>query len=83
MENKYVNLHTNRVISEEEYDSMDYFEQRRYRRVTSSDRLNDTGDFLLSAVIGAATDSALLGGILGGDMLGGVVGDLLDGDLFD
>jgi len=81
--NKYVNLHTNRVISKSEYNSMDYFEQRRYRLVTSSDRLNDDGDFLLSAAIGAATDSALLGGIVGGDMLGGVVGDLLDGDLFD
>jgi len=83
MENKYVNIHTNKVISESKYDSMNYFEQRTYRRVTSSDVIDDSGDFLVSAVIGAATDSALLGGMLGGDMLGGVVGDLLDGDLFD
>jgi hypothetical protein len=83
MENKYVNIHTNRVISESEYDSMNYFEKRTYRRVTSSETLNDTGDFLLSAAVGAATDSALLGGIVGGDMLGGIVGDILDGDLFD
>ena len=41
------------------------------------------GDFLLSAVIGAATGSALLGGLLGGSFLGGITGDLLDGDLFD
>lgn len=46
-------------------------------------KLNGSGDFLTSAVIGAATGSALLGGILGGDLLGGVVGDLFDGDLFD
>lgn len=44
----------------------------------------DEGDsFLVSTLIGAASDSALLGGLLGGDLLGGVVGDLLDGDLFD
>lgn len=41
------------------------------------------GDFLLSAVIGAATGSALLGGLLGGDLLGGIAGDMLDGDLMD
>lgn len=39
--------------------------------------------FLVSAVIGYFTDSALLGGLLGGNMVGGIVGDLLDGDLFD
>lgn len=39
--------------------------------------------FLVSAVIGAVTDSAIVGGILGGDLLGGVAGDILDGDLFD
>ena len=41
------------------------------------------GDFLMSAIIGAATDSALLGGLLGGDMIGGAIGDLLNGDLMD
>lgn len=46
-------------------------------------RESDTGDFLTSAVIGYATDSAILGGLLGGDMTGGIVGDLLDGNLFD
>lgn len=45
--------------------------------------IDEDDSFLVSAIIGAATDSALLGGLLGGDMLGGVVGDLLDGDLFD
>lgn len=39
--------------------------------------------FLVSTLVGLATDSALLGGLLGGDIVGGVVGDLLDGDLFD
>jgi len=43
----------------------------------------DAANFLLSAGIAAATDSALLGGLIGGSFLGGAVGDLLDGDLFD
>ena len=42
-----------------------------------------SSSFIASAVIGLATDSAIIGGILGGDILGGVTGDLLDGDLFD
>jgi hypothetical protein len=47
-------------------------------------RESDEGDFVLSAIIGAATDSAILGALFGGDLIGGVVGDLLgDGDLFD
>jgi hypothetical protein len=80
---RYVHTTTGQVISEDSYNYMTYLEQRNYRMLTSSDRLNDSGDFLLSAAIGAVTDSALLGGIIGGDMLGGVVGDMFDGDLFD
>jgi hypothetical protein len=45
--------------------------------------IDEDNSFLVSAIIGSATDSALLGGLLGGDMLGGIVGDLFDGDLFD
>lgn len=45
--------------------------------------IDEDDSFLVSAIIGAATDSALLGGLLGGDLLGGAIGDLLDGDLFD
>ena len=63
-------------------------------RVSRSDSFHDCSkrgmlhvdqddSFLVSAVIGAATDSALLGGLLGGDIIGGVIGDVLDGDLFD
>lgn len=44
---------------------------------------DDDNSFIISAIIGAATDSALLGGLLGGDLLGGIAGDLMDGDLFD
>ena len=40
-------------------------------------------EFLVSAVIGYFTDSALLGGLLGGSILGGIIGDVVDGDLFD
>lgn len=45
--------------------------------------IDEDNSFLVSAVIGMATDSALLGGLLGGDLLGGIVGDIMDGDLFD
>ncbi len=44
---------------------------------------DDGGNFLLSAVVGAATGSALLGGLVGGSLLGGILGDSLDGDLMD
>ena len=40
-------------------------------------------DFIISAAIGAATDSAILGTLLGGSLLGGVLGDIFDGDLMD
>jgi len=53
---------------------------REYRRRRDE---GESHDFILSAMIGYATDSALLGGLLGGDMLGGFLGDALDGDLFD
>lgn len=45
--------------------------------------IDEDDSFLVSAIIGAATDSSILGGLLGGDLLGGIAGDLLDGDLFD
>ena len=51
------------------------------RRTITSD---DDGDFLLSAVVGYATNSAIIGGLVGGDMMGGIVGDIINGgDLFD
>ncbi len=40
---------------------------------------NDDSDFLLSAAVGFATDSAILGTLVGGDIVGGIVGDLLNG----
>lgn len=45
--------------------------------------VNEDDSFLVSTVIGLATDSAILGAALGGSITGGIVGDLLDGDLFD
>jgi len=44
---------------------------------------DDGGSFLVSAAVGAITDSAIIGTLAGGDVLGGIVGDLLDGDLMD
>lgn len=65
----------------EEYVSSDA-RQHNCRKAGLLD-IDEDSSFLVSAIIGAATDSALLGGLLGGDMLGGIVGDLMDGDLFD
>lgn len=45
--------------------------------------IDQDSSFLVSGVIGAVTDSAVLGGLLGGDIVGGVLGDILDGDLMD
>lgn len=45
--------------------------------------VNEDDSFLVSTLIGLATDSALLGGLLGGSLTGGILGDVLDGDLFD
>lgn len=46
--------------------------------------VDEDNSFLVSTIIGAATDSALIGGVLGGDIVGGILGDVLfDGDLFD
>lgn len=42
-----------------------------------------SGDFALSALIGYASDSAILGAIFGGSITGAILGDLFDGDLFD
>lgn len=81
----YKHMRTGRLITESEYRGLPSYEQREYSyNGTSSSTSNSSGDFLMSAAIGAATDSALLGGLLGGDMAGGIVGDLLSGDgLFD
>lgn len=45
--------------------------------------IDEDDSFLISTIIGAATDSGLLGGLMGGDIVGGILGDALDGDLFD
>lgn len=45
--------------------------------------INKDDSFLVSAIIGAVTDSTLLGGLLGGDFIGGILGDITDGDLLD
>lgn len=45
--------------------------------------VDEDDSFLVSTLIGVATDSALLGGLLGGSVGGGLLGDILDGDLFD
>jgi hypothetical protein len=39
-----------------------------------------SGNFIPSVIIGAATNSTLIGGLLGGDIIGGAIGDLLGGD---
>jgi len=46
-------------------------------------QVDEDNSFLVSTLIGAATDSVLLGGLLGGSIVGGLLGDALDGDIFD
>lgn len=61
------------------------------KKVTSSHyckvaerRIQYNDDFLISAAIGAVTDSAIVGTLLGGDIAGAIVGDIFNGfDLFD
>jgi len=45
--------------------------------------VDEDDSFLVSAIIGRVTNSAIAGTLLGGDLLGGIFGDILDGDLFD
>lgn len=45
--------------------------------------IDEDDSFIVSTIIGAVTDSSLLGGLLGGDLVGGMLGDMFDGDLFD
>jgi hypothetical protein len=42
-----------------------------YRALQAKHQEDGAGDFVLSAAIGLATNSAILGGLLGGDLLGG------------
>lgn len=82
----YKHMRTGRVITESDYRRLSSYDQREYsyNGSASSTSTDSSGDFLMSAAIGYATDSALLGGMLGGDMAGGIVGDLMSGgDLFD
>lgn len=37
------------------------------------------GDFLLSAAVGFATGSGVIGGLVGGSLLGGIFGDEMEG----
>lgn len=45
--------------------------------------IDEDDSFLVSAIIGAVTDSGIIGGVLGGNFIGGALGDLWDGNLFD
>lgn len=45
--------------------------------------VREDDSFIVSTLIGVATDSAILGTVLGGSVLGATLGDVLDGDLFD
>jgi len=42
--------------------------------------VDEDDSFLVSTLIGLATDSTLMGGLLGGSFTGGLLGDLLGGD---
>ena len=42
--------------------------------------VDEDDSFLVSTLIGYATDSGIVGGLLGGDLLGGIIGDALNDD---
>lgn len=45
--------------------------------------IEEDSSFLVSTLIGLATDNSIIGAALGGNIIGGIVGDLLnDGELF-
>ena len=52
----------------------------QYRTAKKNWEEDNDGDFLLSAAIGYATNSSVIGGLLGGDFVGGMVGDALNSD---
>ncbi len=77
----YINKKTGARISSSDYNRLSYSDRSNYMESSSSS--SSSGDFGLSMIVGAATDSALLGGLIGGDMIGGMLGDMMDGDLMD
>lgn len=79
----YQHKRTGVILREETYWALPYSEQLDYVQINARQTTDASGNFILSAVIGFATDSALLGGLLGGDLLGGIMGDIIDGDLMD
>lgn len=47
-------------------------------RCPSSCNTNSDDGFVDSAIIGYATDNAIVGGLLGGNLAGGIIGDMLN-----
>lgn len=61
-----------------------YYTEEEIRLIKN--RLSDKefDEFLISGIVGAVTDSTVLGTLVGGSLLGGALGSLLgDGDIFD
>mgnify|MGYP001586307657 CR=1 FL=1 len=63
-------------------EEVDYDEDHNCRK-RGLLRVDDDDSFIVSALIGLGTDSAIVGGLLGGSFLGGILGDSIDGDLMD
>jgi hypothetical protein len=78
----YKHIDSGELITLDTYNKLFSFEKEEYEEVIEQKKGLDS-DFLVSAALGFATGSSLLGGLVGGDLFGGVVGDLMDGDLFD
>lgn len=75
------------ILRVETYNSLSYYEKQDYVLIEAEQKRNSKGDLVLSAVIGYATDSFLLGGLIGGSLTGGLLGDVLntnsDSSIFD
>jgi hypothetical protein len=73
----YKHKDTGTVISSSKYYSLPYCERVDYGK------LDDSGDFLTTSIIGVSCDSTIVGALIGGPIIGGVLGEPLERDLFD
>lgn len=71
-----------KVCDHEDYINCERCTSKQRERIMEAKRVSgdDDSSFLLSAVVGAATDSTILGYAVGGDLLGGLIGDSFFGN---
>lgn len=76
----YQNKYTGVILRAETYNALTYSEKQNFVAIQAEQKRNSNGDLILSAVVGYATNSFLLGGLVGGSLTGGLLGDVLNND---